>query len=302
MNLLRSFTRPYYVHRPSQIWRRLKFEFQKSSLTRLVELPWGLRMRANPGDDLGHALLTVGINDLMVSECLFRLTDPGETAVDVGANVGYTTSILCTRAGPSGRVFSFEPHPVLHQELRHHLDAWKTQRKPLAEVTIIHRAVSDQAGEAVLNEPGSFEANKGRSSLEARPDSTDDGRELRVMTVSLDEQFADAKKIDVLKVDVEGHEQQVFRGAKDLLSSGRVRDVLFEEFAPYPAETHRTLEQAGFHLFVVAERLAGPVLVAPSADWKPPVHSPPNYVGTRDLERLRRKFAQRGWQCLSAKV
>ena len=301
MNRLHFLTKPYYTHRPAQLWQRLKFAFRKPPRSCWVELPWGLCMLANPDNDLGHALQTTGINDLTVSECLFRLADPGELAVDVGANVGYTTSILSVAVGSSGRVISFEPHPTLHAELCASIARWQTERSDLAEVTVINQAVSDKEGESVLNEPASFDANRGISTLQPQSEAEHQGREIRVKTVPLDTLFASGEIIGVLKVDVEGHEAQVFNGAIGLLSSGRVRDVLFEEFAPYPTGTHQILEEHGFKIFVVAEHTSGPLLIPAHSEWKPPAYSPPNYVATRDVDRLGRRFQTKGWICLTEK-
>ena len=280
---VRGIVRPYCFYRPRQIWRRIWFEVHQAPDRQWVELPWGLGIWVNSRDDIGQTLLTTGINDLTTSECLFRLADPGELAVDVGANIGYTTSILRVATGVSGRVISFEPHPTLNTELRASIAQWKSKRADVADVTVINQAASDHRGEAVLSEPASFEMNRGIATLQRRSAAEERGRELRVETIPLDTYFANGEMIGVLKVDVEGHETQVFKGARNLLSDGHVRDVIFEELAPYPAETHKILEEYGFEIFVIVERLRGPELVLVSTEWKPPAYSAPNYVATRDV-------------------
>ena len=54
--------------------------------------------------------------DLISCEAIWRLLDEGELALDVGANIGYMTSLMAARLGKNGRVIAFEPHPVLFQE------------------------------------------------------------------------------------------------------------------------------------------------------------------------------------------
>ena len=53
-------------------------------------------------------------------------------------------------------------------------------------------------------------------------------------------------QIDLLKLDVEGHEAAVLHGATGLLGRGAVRDIIFEEHAPYPSPTTRLLEGQGY--------------------------------------------------------
>ena len=296
MNPLRSLLKPCFVHRPAQLWRRVRFALQKPPRPHQVELPWRLRMLADPDDDLGRALQTTGIYDLVLTESLFRLADLGEFAVDVGANVGYATGILGARVG---RVTSFEPHPTLYQELCENIDQWGSQHTAFAEVDRFHLAVSNKTGEATLHESSKFRTNRGTSSLVEQSGAESLGRELMVMTTTLDGHFGAKAKIGLLKVDVEGHEEQVFAGAAELLRTGRMRDVLFEEFAPYPAATHRMLEAHGLKVFVAEERLRGPVLVTPDGGWKPGPFALPNYIATLDPAKLQRRFEAKGWHCLA---
>ena len=59
-------------------------------------------MRVRPRETVGHIMWHLGVLDLAASEVCWRLLDPGETAVDVGANIGVMTGLLARRAGPTG--------------------------------------------------------------------------------------------------------------------------------------------------------------------------------------------------------
>jgi hypothetical protein len=94
-----------YLFQPLQILRRLRLEyFWRSRNEALVLLPWGLPIKINPQEAVGHEIAAQGVYEREVTETLWRLTDPGDLAIDVGANIGYTTSILGIRVGPKGRV------------------------------------------------------------------------------------------------------------------------------------------------------------------------------------------------------
>ncbi len=305
MNIVHCVTKPYFAYRPMQIWRRLAFELNKGGdRYRSVTVPWGLKMHVDLTDDIGRVLATTGVNDLLVTEAIFRLLAKGETALDVGANIGYMTGIMAVCVGKHGKVIAIEPHPKIYRELCEHATGWEEAVKiSPGVVNTINAAVSNKVGEAMLMEPATFEGNRGRSSLEKHFDPTGGavmpmaGRH-QTKTLTLDSLCSAFERIDLLKVDVEGHEEEVFLGGLDLLRSGRVRDIVFEEFAPYPAPTHSLLEANGFEIFFLEERLLHPRLRGIDQHGKQPEFAPPNFLATKDPKRLRDRFKSWGWQCL----
>src|SRR5262249_17416850 len=106
MNLLRAVQRPEYFFRPGQIWRRVR---RHAVLRRgEVRLAWGLPIRIDPSCLIGLDILNLGLYDRIVPEAICRLLDPGEWALDVGANIGQNASIMALVAGPRGHVVAFE--------------------------------------------------------------------------------------------------------------------------------------------------------------------------------------------------
>lgn len=141
------------------------------------------------------------------------LVDPHRTAVDVGANKGTYTwflSRLCRH------VYAYEPNPAMR---------WMLTRCTPGNVTVFPRALSDQAGEAVLRIPqrhGRFANNIGT----LRPVLDDAAYEpVPVTTTRLDDDGLG--DVGFLKIDVEGHEREVLRGARELIA--RDRPVLLVE-------------------------------------------------------------------------
>ena len=124
MRFIGSLGKPEYVFRPSQIIRRLQREFQIARESEEVVLPWGLPIRVFPNETIGSCIWRTGVHDLVASEALWRLLDPGETAVDIGANIGYMTGLMARRAGPRGRVIALEPHPDIFAELQRNVGEW----------------------------------------------------------------------------------------------------------------------------------------------------------------------------------
>lgn len=141
-----------------------------------------------------------------------HLVDRRRAAVDVGANLGLFCRVLAERAT---EVFAFEPNPY---PLRYLL------RVADANVHVLQAAASDETGEAELSVP---RTPRGWSSNGARLDDgvqRDDAR-VRVPVVRLDD--LDLPPVGFLKIDVEGGEIRVLRGAQALIA--RDRPALFVE-------------------------------------------------------------------------
>ncbi len=96
-------------------------------------------------DAIGYSILVGRVFDPCVTETIHRLIEPGDVIIDVGANVGYLTSLAAVRAGRAGRVIAVEPHPTVFELLRANVESWRG--KPgLAPVELHQLALSDHAG------------------------------------------------------------------------------------------------------------------------------------------------------------
>lgn len=128
---------------------------------------------------------------------------PGSVVYDVGANVGFYTLLSSRLTGPSGSVYAFEPAPGNIEALRRHISLNKA-----ANVTLFPAAVSSVSGTEGFD-PGAHRFI-GRLS---------DSGTLRVEVVTLDELVAkgDVQPPEVIKIDVEGSELEVLRGAGAIL-------------------------------------------------------------------------------------
>lgn len=302
MSWVGSLLKPEYLYRPSQIWRRLIRPGNRRPHLAEVLTPWGLPMTVRPHETVGHALWHLGILDLPVAEVLWRLLGPGATGVDVGANIGFFTGLLARRVGNQGTIHAFEPHPAIYGDLSGHVERWRASGLPLGRIHLHACAASSATGSARLFEPAGFDGNQGSASLEEvsaeSGSSNAGGRAWEIATVTLDEAMAKAGGIDLLKVDVEGHELSVFEGARGLLRDGRIRDVVFEEHHGFPSPATRFLADAGYHLFQIGREFDGPLLDAPTNSAHVPHWLPPNLLATRDPARALAACAPRGWQCL----
>lgn len=228
---VRGPIKPEYLLRPIQLLRRLAASVRPPRGPVLVRLPWRLDLLVRPDDDMGRAILHLGVYDLPVTETLWRLTESGDLGVDAGANIGYTASVLAVRAGPAGLVVAFEPHPALRAELAANIARWAG--RATAPVDVRGCALSAAPGDLALVEGDAFAANRGMASV--RPWDHAPPEALRVQAETLDGVLGPGVRVGVLKVDVEGHERAVLAGAARLLAERRVRDVVYEDHEGYPS-------------------------------------------------------------------
>lgn len=214
--------------------------------------------------------------------------------MDVGANMGLMTSALAYAVGPAGQVISFEPHPDLIPKLQHNINLWRT-RLGWTHVAIDPVALSDVEGKATLIMPVNFAKNRGEATLEALYQ----GDGVTVATKTLDGTLCADQIVGVMKIDVEGHEHNVLSGAVNLLSSGQIRDIIFEEYATYPTPVTRLLELHDYQIFRLRKGIFAPWLSS-GANLKvssKPIDTP-NYLATKDSLRATRRLASVGWQAL----
>jgi FkbM family methyltransferase len=141
---------------------------------------------------------------------------PGDTVWDIGANVGLFTFAAAGLAGPSGHVLALEPDPWL-AALLHRSTRLNTN---IASVDIICAAASDS------RQLSRFQvANQSRAcnALDGLGNSTMGGvREvLTVPTLTLDDLLESAVAPSILKVDTEGAETRILKGARTMLSDVR---------------------------------------------------------------------------------
>jgi FkbM family methyltransferase len=149
---------------------------------------------------------------------------PGMTVLDIGAHHGFYTLLAAKRVGPQGRVFSFEPSTRERKALLRHV-----RINGCRNVAVEGLALGSASGDAELFVVQG--AQTGCNSL--RKPAADVAGTLRtdqVHVVRLDDWLASTKidAVDFIKLDVEGGELEVFKGAKKLLS-GRPRPVILAE-------------------------------------------------------------------------
>src|SRR5213596_3121288 len=112
------------------------------------------RMRLKPSDDRWR-LLAYTSWQFPVSEVLWRLVHAGDICLDIGANIGYMTSLLAIKTGDGRRVFAFEPHPKIFGRLKMNVEFFAIRWRIMTS----QNAIGAADGQANLLEPVDFDTN-----------------------------------------------------------------------------------------------------------------------------------------------
>ncbi|MBS2019101.1 MAG: FkbM family methyltransferase [Deltaproteobacteria bacterium] len=192
------------------VYRRLKPEGET-----VVEC-LGHRLHVNAHDEgIARQILVKGIYEAAETRFFTRWLQPGMSVLDVGANFGYFTVLAARAVGDRGSVHAFEPEPgnfaLLQRNVAEHGYRWAHP----------HRlALSDAPGRAELfTDP----SNLGNPSL-TEANVPEKGGSVDVELVTLDGflgELGERRRVDLLKMDVQGFEGKVLAGAQRMLERDR---------------------------------------------------------------------------------
>lgn len=180
------------------------------------------------------------------------LLQPGDVVIDVGANIGNIALASAVAVGTNGRVLAIEPHPRVFGYLMANI-----ARNEAHQIEAVQCALGDGEGTVQFSNLRSDDQNAISS----------DG-DIEVHLMRLDD-IAPVGKIALLKVDVEGHEYFVFKGAEDTL---RRTEVVYFEYVPRLAEARGStlpwepLFDLGFRIYEEHNGTLKPAIIPPEKE------------------------------------
>jgi FkbM family methyltransferase len=180
-------------------------------------------------------LYTGGEYEPGVAAALTRLVEPGDVCVDAGAHYGYFTLLLARLSGPEGRVYSFEAEADNARTLRENVRANELDSR----VTVEHAAVAAGSGQVELHASSSGGSTEWTLSESFAHRDEGPAVELpaeRTRAVRLDDYLAEAPRLDVIKMDIEGAEAEAIPAISGFLERRRPAIVLeFHRDVGWPA-------------------------------------------------------------------
>jgi FkbM family methyltransferase len=219
-------------------------------------------------DAVGRCIYFTGDYDRKITHLCRQLLQAGDVALDIGANLGVVTLAMAKFVGPSGRVHSFEPNPLMQRLLRQSIE------RSYRNVSLHNVALGSEDAEMSLY--FSVE-NAGAGSL-IKPRSSR-GESVVCQVRRLDDIIieSDIERIRLIKIDVEGFEKEVLLGARATLT--KLRPIIILETndpVNIPFKQHpviATLATHDYSFFAIPKALVSMRLVGVSQEENgPPSH------------------------------
>jgi FkbM family methyltransferase len=166
------------------------------------------------GGDRGEILYHAFWNKMFLEELntIKDFVKKGDTAIDIGGNLGFFVLILNELVGDSGKIYSFEPSKKLYHKL-----ASTIKINNLQNVTLVNIALGESEESTTLHYNPK---QSGLSSIISDFEGNSLSEEIKITTL---DNFSKklSGRVSFIKIDTEGYEPQVLRGAKELIKRDR---------------------------------------------------------------------------------
>jgi FkbM family methyltransferase len=189
-------------------------------------------------------LIMDGFWETWLTQCLVKIIRPGDVCIDIGANVGYYSILMSALTGEKGQTIAVEPIPRIAGLLR------KTAGLNYPGFGVAEVALSNRTGKTILHVP---DHSFGDASILQRSDRlTVSKSKVKVQMITLDllmEQMS-ISRVNVIKMDVEGAEPQVFEGMKKTIENNPGLKIIIE-YSPYLYTNAKEFTDYLFSRFIV---------------------------------------------------
>ena len=214
----------------------------------------GFLMYLHEGKTIDDTIMNLGFWEPDMSKLIRKNLRKWDVFLDIGANIGYFSLLASSIVGNEGEVLAFEPSSKNFAELQKNIAL-----NNFSNISAIRHAVSNTATtKNLFYNP----TNPGGSSLVENLHSGKEGESIE--TIVLDD-FLGEKKIDFIKMDIEGYEYFAILGMKKILSQNNLK-MIFEysptfyeklyptDFAEKSVEMLDILAEVGFKLYYIDYR------------------------------------------------
>ncbi len=280
-SLWTKLVNPYYA------WLTHKF---------VARTVFGAKMSGDTVDIIQQYIYYFGVWEPHLTRWIAQRLAPGDTFIDVGANIGYYSLLASAVVGESGAVVALEASPKNFAVLQSNLI-----RNRVRNVRALNVAVSDSRGVAtIFHGP---ESNAGLTTIleeQARKEGFEFESDVSAAPLSVILQPHEVKTARLIKIDVEGAEWLVAAGMGPLLSSGRadleimieVNPDLLAQQGKQAEDLLRIFLDAGFHAYALENDYSALAYLPPYTPKRPerlraPIQCETDVIFSRqDMERL----------------
>lgn len=191
----------YAVPRGSRFWIQMP-----------AGLAQGLWLNLDPRFDREYAQ---GLYETTIQKTLAEQLSEGGTFYDVGGHIGFVSLIAARLVGESGAVFTFEADPENAERIKQHV-----LRNGFEQISVIPLAVWSRSGTLRFQRSSELSGHNQGAVVGTAGETSAPGM-VEVNALSLDEFGESHRSPTLVKIDVEGGEVEVLRGAEHLLSKAR---------------------------------------------------------------------------------
>lgn len=175
----------------------------------------GRRLFIDTKNDSYKHVYFLGEYEKVISNIFRRLVEPGDVCLDIGANIGWYTTLFQKLVGSGGQVHAFEPVPHIFKHLGRNVKL----NSPPDNVTVNNLALGNEERDVELHVFADMP--DGHSSI-----STFDHSDFDTFTskmIALDSYLSNRKidNVSIVKIDVEGAELMALQGASKLFEQQR---------------------------------------------------------------------------------
>jgi FkbM family methyltransferase len=259
------------------LWRSVGNTLSKGSWRFTAAAEPGFRICGDTVDFIQRCVYYFGVWEPNITAWMKSCLRPGDTFVDVGANIGYYTLLASQLVGPSGRVVAIEASARIFARLQSNLAL-----NHVDNVRAVNVAISDCDG--VVELYAGPRSNSGQTTTVPRAEYVLDGtvRAKRLDAVLDPQEIASAR---IFKVDVEGAEWGVIAGFASALNQTRHDAELIIEITPghlealgrTPADVFAIFADADFHAYRIENDYAWESYMPPRVYQRPRrIHEPPS--------------------------
>lgn len=207
----------------------------------------GFTINVLPNEHIGRHIYLTGEFDRSTVEVLLKHSEPGAVLLDIGANIGYVSACFLQNVARS-KVIAIEPQPKIVDLLQSNLEPFGNERYKVFPVALSDRDASGWLEICDLNRGASKIVDE-RNSHSVMVELWSTGR----LFASLQ-----GEKIDIVKIDVEGHEATVLKACETHFRQVRPRAILFEDHTQSAAPDGpigQIFERIGYRVFGVKKHL-----------------------------------------------
>ncbi len=216
LGFIQKLTRLYTFYTPI---RKGKYRLALASLGLEKDLPKqvvaktsdGRTLKVNFNNHFAHFVYFLGEYEPAITNVIKNFVKPGDICFDIGGNIGWYTTLLQTLVGKVGEVHSFEPVPPTFEILEENVKANKNSEV----VRLNNLALGEIKGEANLHIFDEFDAHATMSDFGEKDFTV---YPCRVSTINSYLTEHDIKNVKFVKVDIEGAELMMLKGATDFFT------------------------------------------------------------------------------------